>query len=342
MRKTALILVLFLVKVQFGVAQESIHATKLIGEKVFEDEYVVVDFDIVNSFYVFSARRDTVFRVYDSNKKFLGSFGRTGRGPGEIVRPPYFSDSGNLIEENEILISDNQLLTVSVISIEKSLNEGQLVSNKVFELPKALRGIQATETYLVNSETIVGFYDDKLYQQLDDERGFFEYNSTTDSLILVEVQNYTVLPDNLMASININGRLSQINKRRSTVISAHLYNPVIEVIDLSSMIVKKIINGKSNTVKYAFRLIDYERDNLVEYYDSIDLGNDYIYVLFRGEKYTSEKRPCIIEKYTFDGLLVNRYIIDKKYDISKIVVDEERQVLLGRSSSQDSFYEFRM
>jgi hypothetical protein len=144
-----------------------------------------------------------------------------------------------------------------------------------------------------------------------------------------------------MPSININARSTKISPDRTKIAMSHLYSPVIEVIETENLKKRTIIEEDlESKIKKEFRLDSYKNENLIEYYDFIDVSNDYIYVLFRNEKYSSKNRSCIIKKFTWNGVHVKDYLIGKDYDISKFFVDEERQVIIAQSYSLDAVFKF--
>ncbi|MTI87575.1 MAG: hypothetical protein FH748_06355 [Balneolaceae bacterium] len=185
-------------------------------------------------------------------------------------------------------------------------------------------------------------YDDKLYRRLDDRRGGFYYYPDTGNMELFDLLNYQVYPFELMPSININARSTKISPDRSKLALAHLYNPVIEVYDINNKTLKTFNYSKDNNIKKRFSVNKYNSDNLIEYYDFIDVTNDHIYVLYRGEKYTTKSRSCLIKKYNWQGNLVSIFKINEKYDISKFFIDSSSNVLIAQSYNNDSVYRFKL
>ncbi|MEP1139273.1 MAG: hypothetical protein ABJH44_03515, partial [Balneola sp.] len=74
----------------------------------------------------------------------------------------------------------------------------------------------------------------------------------------------------------------------------------------------------------------------------IDVTNDKIYVLYRGEKYSEKSRDCIIKVFDWEGRLLNEYSISKKYDLSKFFTDEKNKILYGQSYTKDALYKFKL
>lgn len=129
------------------------------GEEIFKNEFGILDLNKIDSLYVLSTKRDTVFRVYNISEEFIGAFGKIGRGPGEIRRVAYVPDLRNYNNNIELLIVDNQVLVATIIDLKKSLSEEKIIPVTETKLPRELFGIQSTDVYLIDEYTLFGIYD---------------------------------------------------------------------------------------------------------------------------------------------------------------------------------------
>ncbi|MEO9887517.1 MAG: hypothetical protein ABJR05_09070 [Balneola sp.] len=313
---------------------------ELKGTRIFKEEIALFDVNKIDSLFIFTVEQDTIFKVFDKDEEHLGSFSRVGRGPGELELVTYVPDLRWGNGSVELLIFNQQTLVATTIDLMQSIKEEKIVPSKETEFPKELRGAMPTDMYMLSDNNFIGTYDDRFYKQLDNKRGGFIYNSETENFELFELKNYTVVPNQLLPSININARSSKISPDRTKIALAHLYAPVLEVVDIATKKVKTIYHTDERKTQY--RSEDLIDDNLIEYYDFIDVTNDKIYVLYRGEKYSEKSRDCIIKVFDWEGRLLNEYSISKKYDLSKFFTDEKNKILYGQSYTKDALYKFKL
>lgn len=314
--------------------------TELKGIRIFKEEFGLFDINKLDSLFIFTVKQDTIFKVFDLNERFIGGFARIGRGPGELELPTYVPDVRRYNNKMELLIFNQHMAVATLIDLEKSIKEEKIIPSKEIEFPKELRGAMPTDMYMLSDYNLIGTYDDKFYGRLDNKRGGFIYNSELKSFELFDLKNYTVVPDLLLPSVNINARSSKISPDRTKMALAHLYAPVLEIVDIRTKEVKTIYHTDERKEQY--RSEDVVDDNLIEYYDFMDVTNDNIYVLYRGEKYSGESRGCLVKVFDWNGAFLREYSISKKYDLSKFFVDGKNNILYGQSYNNDALYKFKM
>lgn len=87
-------------------------------------------------------KRDKIFRVYNINsKKFIGSFGNIGKGPGEFFNTPRITSASSYNKGKLIFqVYDRGRSNIQNIDLFSSISEGNIITTNVYDLPQGISG----------------------------------------------------------------------------------------------------------------------------------------------------------------------------------------------------------
>lgn len=155
------------------VTNEFPPAKQLEGNRVFEGEMGIVSVLHHDSLTIISTSEEPFIKIYDSSQQLISRFGKEGRGPGEFSMSPFIRDAVDRKSATEIFVYDHQLLTLHSIDLRASIDSNEVVTNRIYELPKKMNG--AFDVFFVDSTTIIGTYDDRFSKRVDEKRGGFSH-----------------------------------------------------------------------------------------------------------------------------------------------------------------------
>lgn len=313
---------------------------ELKGDRVFEDELGLISIKVIDSLTVISTMKKDIIKVYDSNQHLISGFGKKGRGPNEFNMSPVIQDGIKTRNFIRIFTLDQQLLTLSSIDIKTSIDSSKVSINKRYELPRELSG--TIDIFYVDSTEIIGTYDDRFSKRLNKKRGGFYYHPRTDNFNTFPLFNLTIKPYEVMPATNINARSSDISPNRSKFASVMMHYPGLEIFDLNSDINDnpKRYMLDSDPPSVVYDLNTFKEDGYLAYYLDVEASDNYIYLLYLGNKLDDRAHQTYIKVLNWKGKPHKQYLIPSKYNLSMISVDEKNQYFYGLSYSNDAIYKF--
>lgn len=310
---------------------------RLEGKRIFMKEFSLVQVANIDSLIVISTDKDTLFHIYDKNEKYLAGLGVKGRGPGEFMQIPAIEDIEKTKLGFKFLVNDEIRKSLISIDLTASLDSDQLVIENRYTLPNELRG--ALDFMYGNEDTFIGVYDDRFDKQLDKKRGGFYYNAKTDTFHTFPLNNLEIQPYEMISATNINARMPAISPTGSKVAIIMLHFPQLSILDVGSFATNSYLLD-SNPPEVTFDLEAFKKGEVIEYYRYIDVTNNYIYLLYSGNRIKNDAGETRIQVIDWQGNPSNQYLIPAKYKLSMFVVDEKNKQFYGLSYPNDAIYRF--
>jgi hypothetical protein len=212
---------------------------------------------------------------------FIGSFGKKGKGPGELQNPSFWGQ----IEKNNngrytLWTYQMDLCQLVSLNIEKEINDPGTEFEKEFDIP--LGPGEAVNIIAINDTSFVG-------TGAEAQGEFFIYDRLWEN---VEWKDYFV---NSFINIEANRDVISECKRgiikvkpdKSKFVKALVYAPIIDVYD------------SRGTLKFSIMLSDFKQPSIqanefdgstMVYYENIYVTDNYIYAL---------NKNCTIDEYNF-------------------------------------------
>lgn len=314
---------------------------KLEGKQIFKDKPGILYITDIDSVLILSTIRDSLFHIYDKKQNFITRFGKKGRGPNEFITLPFIYDATKSEGNIYGFAYDSRLIQLVKINISASIDSSRLLFEQQYDLPKELRG--TFEPFHVNNESIIGIYDDRSAKQIDELRGWYYYDIITESLQTFPFNNLSVEPNEIMPATNINARVSAISPNRDIFVSAMMYYPQFDIINVDSLTKTEIITEDSPPPK-TFELENFKKGEITEYYSSLDVTNDHIYLLKSNVLDKNRDNPHQTEIHMFDhnGKPKMKYLVPARYSLKMILVDDLRGILYGIDDAKDAVYKFKL
>jgi hypothetical protein len=225
--------------------------------------------------------------------------------------------------------------------MELFLEKRKICNSKIYEIPKNIRGLWGSQTYLLNNSTIFGMYDDVLVKGLDGRRGILEYDFISRSYKTYPLLNMSIEPYEAMSQVNVNARTGSLSYDSKSYLLAAKFTPLIEIFSLEDKTLTSI-NKSSKGLEFVtkFNRRDFENEDYAEAYVHSDTFSNNFYLLFSGISY-NQNEDKKIEIIDTRGMLLNTFLIPKKYSISKILIINE-ETLLGLNQEKDELYIFEI
>lgn len=251
-----------------------------------------------------------ILRLYSlNNGEKLNEFINVGRGGNEYVSPHIFKNDS----ENMII---NDKMHFDIINIPDALKSGRYKSSKI-KVP-GLNAInylsEIKENYLVYNSFSS---DDQLNFINLDNNEITEYNNYPKINGLDKIPNF-IANTQVFSSVK--------NQNKDKIFMGYELYPILDILDKESMNVKRIsfpIDYKYNNITIVDNL-NAVIDNRYYCYTDTYITNNFLYLLYMG---ASEENLSMlnvfpeIHKFSFEGDLINRYILD--LPISKIAITDE-------------------
>lgn len=309
---------------------------ELKGTSVFENEYSLAQIVSLDSLFLISTRRDTIFHIYNRKGKKISSFGRKGRGPNELTRTFAIED---IVRNSplEAFIYDEIRKELVKINMTASINSGNLNVEKRIEIPDQLQG--AFDFLFVNEQEFIGVYDDHFNKQLDEQRGGFYFYPSTGEFQTFSLDNLEIEPYENMPATNINARVPAISPDRSKMAIAMMHYPQITIFNVKDSTRKSHLTN-SNPPDDKFKLENFKDGDVTEFYSSIYTTNNYIYLLYSGYKVKESPHPKKIQVLDWHGNPQAQYLIPAEYNVSSFIVDEKNQQFYTLSYPKDTIFKF--
>lgn len=290
---------------------------------------------------------DDMFQVYDLEENHISSFGRQGNGPGEYTRQPFFRDANSFTKNGNdhiLFYDESNNMTGVELDVTVSIQEKEVVITKEFKLPEIFSH-PGIHLFHIDSETYLGMYGDRFFQQFDGEKGGWYYSPADTNVTTFSMYNLYMEPFDAIPESNLNLRHFGVSPDRSTFATALLYAPVIEIFDMYSTDVRLQIQVTDEPFPPAapFTPDDYNENRLTQYFRFIYTSNEHIYLLYSGKELheiIESDTELFVKVIDWDGNPIQQYSIPAEYDINWFQVDEENNQLYGLSWSNDAIYKF--
>lgn len=311
------------------------------GVRILESHIGIRDLEQVDSLLIMSNYQEPLFRFFSKTGSFLGGFGRIGNGPGEFSMPMTnaFADIIHTRDGIYFMIHNTLVNTMIMIDIGASLSSGETVIYQEYALPRDLLGAWGPNVYQIHDSLLIGMYEDRFTKRLDEKRGYFYFHANDSQFELLPLLNLSLDQNELYPSININARGAHITPDRSKVVMPYVYMPMIDILDVKT---KTITTLQLNEIpmETTFSLDDFNKDQLIEYYDAIYTTDEWIYVSYIG-KIPSDDQDMVIRVMDWSGKVHNQYRIGQEYAIGGFVVCEANMTIYGISDELDAIFEFK-
>jgi hypothetical protein len=276
-----------------------------------------------------------LFSLVDFKK--ISSFGVIGKGPTEIPYPLHIYDSNV-----SYVLRYNPSLAVLGGFTHNQIKFGDLTDGyaKSIDLPRDL--LSARDVFLLTDAMVVGTYDDHFNKRLDSNRGIFTLNTTTNSLEIFPLTNFTVDPNDVMGAMNINARTSTFSRSKGVLLIASVHNPIIESYNLETNEVESHLVLPELKITETFKLDDFKKGVLTQFFTFIDHSDSYIYLLYHGysESEDRDDQKIIVMNWSYEPV----YVIQVPYGylVSSFQVNIDDSYLIAHSIENDSFYKFQL
>lgn len=312
------------------------------GERLLDDEMGLFSVHAFRDTLLITRQASPYFKAYDANLNLLADFGEQGGGPGEFENLPFLFDL-NTFEENSAIAIDYHRgsRNLTGIDISKSItqNETSVLFNHT--LPAELT--PTINVYSTQDQSkLLGIYDDRLEQQLDERRGAYLLDPNSEDYELIQLHNLEITPYDIMAETNLNANFTAINQQRNQAVIVSRFYPLLEIIDLESGNVVQQIKTEKNPPNTKFNLDSFNSDELTSYYQYVNTTSEYIYLLYNGfeEHKMNEPQQRNIQILSWTGEPIARYTIPEEYDIQLFTVDESARRILAVSHTRDALFTF--
>jgi len=316
-------------------------AVVLEGEQILQGEIGNLIVTTADSMVVLTKQMEPYFKVFDTDLSPLAAFGKAGEGPGELPEQPFLFDiySGEDIYLGLIYLnSKSELMT---IDMSESIRADELDVYSMGQVPAPLSAAQ--HIFLnTDGESVVGIYDDRFDQQLDQKRGMFYLNPENEEYELVELYNLSITPFDLMAEMNLNGKVPAISRNHKKMVIAGRFSPTVEVVDLSTNTLAEAYYTVPVLPSSEFDLDDFETGEVLTYYNFAGTTDEYIFLLYEGQKNykLDEPNSKMIQVLDWSGNPAFQFEIPEVYDIHQFTVDSHANRIIAISHSQDALYAF--
>lgn len=286
---------------------------------------------------VSSLQTQELYHVYDiKTHKKISTFGNTGQGPAEIRYPLHIYDSSM----SHVFRYNPSLATLGSFTFEQILS-GDLsdgYSQRV-EFPREL--LSARDVFFLSDSTIIGTYDDHFNKRLDSNRGVFAFQTNTNDFVNFSLTNFSVEPDDVMGATNINARTSSISREKGVLLIASVHNPILEIFDLETLLIESHVIFPEFNVTESFKLDDFKKGVITQYFTFVDHSENYIYMLYHGysESESRDDQRIIILNWSYEPVKVLR--VPNGYQFSSFQVSKDDSFLIAHSIENDSFYKFQ-
>jgi len=306
------------------------------GTKILDDLVALRHLEIIDNQLIVTTRTDTLFSVFNTEKKTLHKFGREGFGPGELEKAPIFT----VTYAGDILIYIDEQLEIRIIDIDKSIDTGKIIYDSIIEVPRKLRSLWSSQTYLVNDSTVVGMYDDQFDKVLDQKRGVLIYNINSKKVENYHLKNFSVQPFDVMSNTNVNARTGAAIFNQNKLIFAHHHTSLIETFDFQTrkLLSKNIIHDQSEFPK-VFNNDKFLENGYREVFVNLSNFNGYSYILYSNTFY-GEKVNKEILVVNSELEIVEKFTVNKKFELTKISAFQN--VIYGMSYNNDEIYKFEL
>ncbi|MFU8813602.1 MAG: hypothetical protein ACNA78_11600 [Balneolaceae bacterium] len=326
----------------FLVAEGDRIAT-LQSERILHDEIGLADLKRINDFLILATSQDTLLKIFDQQLNPVGRFGRTGRGPGEFLRPPMIKDYRPGDDGTAVLVYDDIKRKLIEFHLERSIEQGSLELIREFEFPEAFAGTLLLDLFYLSDHTYVATYDDRSAGVLNKKRGGLIFEEGVNAPRLFDLKNLSIEPYETFPELNLNNRSVGRSGDRRTLYSAFRYSPFVEVFHLDAPDRPALQLYPEEPPPDTYRLDEFNDRALVEHFRDIHVGERYIYLLYTGYPFGDDppdQGDYSIRIITRDGQPVYQFLIDAKEDIRRFIVDEHQKHIIGLSWSMDALYRY--
>jgi len=198
--------------------------------------------------------------------------------------------------------------------------------------------------FYADESAFVGVFDSRFSDGDDGKRFGFYYDKSKSELEKFSLTNLSTNPPELIPEVNANGSVGAVSPNGETYVSAMLFHPLVELVDIDGLETSKYLTDE--LPDYPLEPAGFDAGAWHEYHRDLFVTNDEIYLLYHPTNKEPEgNNSGYVQKILvidFDGNPVNKYSIGTEYDIAQIVVDSEKQKIIGLSWSSDSLYEFEL
>lgn len=285
-----------------------------------------------------SLQTQNLYQLYSLvDFKKISSFGVIGQGPTEIPYPLHIYDS-NL---TNVLRYDPSLAILGGFT-HNQIKIGDLTDgySKSIDLPRDL--LSARDVFLLNDTTVVGTYDDHFNKRIDSNRGVFTLNTTTNNFETFALRNYTVEPNDVMGATNINARTATISRSKGVVLIASVHNPIIESYNFVTQKVESHIIFPELKITETFKLDDFKKGVLTQFFTFIDHSDKFIYLLYHGYSESDDRDDQKIILLNWNYEPVYQIQLPDGIQLSSFQVSNDDSYLIAHSIENDGFYKFQL
>lgn len=277
-------------------------------KKVFSPTFMEVkkDFLVITSYG--SGEMIHVYKLPEL--KYLNSFGSKGQGPDEIQVFPMICYTSDPLFFYIWGYTDKSIYKCNYSYDNDKLNVHKKINLQKYET--------FNQPYIFNDSLFI-------YSTVPSEYSIKKYNIKLNELSgIIKIKQESDQP-----FFDINYGLMAANNKN--ILYAYNYKKEIDIYDMSSMQLKNRLIGK-----YAKNAdISYDDNENILQYINIVAKEHYFYTLYKGNYLNSNSNDCIIEKFNYDGKLINRY----KFNICPQIftIDEENNMIYGYNNQYEDF-----
>lgn len=268
---------------------------------------------VVDTFLIVQQGNVYFFNIYSTKShKLLSQIGSKGKGPGEFVRPSLLDQRCN---SSEFLVYDLDRKMISKINIPDLLSEKQDY-NKHVGIPR------------LNNNYLLYFFhndDDILIATPEDYKSrFVIYDYKKNSSV-----NVPYIPEhNYSISKSMNTFVYRstvaVNRDKGIIATAPILLAQLDFFDLKGNFIKSVYFDKEVDLEKNLR--NGLSKNTVEYIVEIEKYDDKIFALNNANSvndflYTKNISPFKLQVYSWDGVPVKEYTLDKR-NISSFAIDK--------------------
>lgn len=313
---------------------------ELKGEQFFEDSFQLATVQHFDSLIVLTADMENFFHVFTKDGKLVTSFGREGKGPGEFLRVPFLTDSYKQDSTTYGVVYDEILNKSVIINFTASVTENELIVKDTPKLPTKINKSSLLEYLYIRENNYTGMLEDRLAQQINQQRNGFYYDAAQDEFTILPLHNLKIQPHEKLPEINLNNRKARISPDRNKLAFAMMYYPMVEIFEIGSdKPVQYLLD--SDPPEGPFELSDYKENKLTKYFHNLYVTDKYLYLLgSRKSKNNDLDKDQEIFVMDWEGNPKEKYLVPDKFDLSWITVDEKNKHIYGISYTHEEAYLF--
>ncbi|MCF8224028.1 MAG: TolB-like 6-bladed beta-propeller domain-containing protein [Bacteroidales bacterium] len=276
-------------------------------------------------------QNDYIFYTYNTEFKFIGRFGKSGRGPDEFVTPITCGQFEKTDSSIMLWVHDINKYKIRLVNVTQSLIQKKTITDQIIIEPRSIE--TGRNVFVLNENMLAG-------SSMGQTGRIFwhslESKQTQWQDFFPEV-SYDPIQDQLY---NLYVGTERINTKNSKLVSALLHFKEIDVFNFDGSLAYSIVFSKKVIEPDFFRSPENPLPNsLKHYYCDLTLSNDFIYCLNLGIS-LSQRRSGFsnvipnIEVFSWDGDAQSNFIADRF--ISDIAVSPCDDYILGLPAGIDS------